>query len=155
MISDSPCVPDPACWFDDGEITFYYPAEREAKSRSCREGQFDFRRHHVGSLEEMVCKAHPVALPPKQIDNGLILKVHPRHMTEESFAGCEERKKLMQTYRTAEHELYALEHELGSSLVSADPPTSHKARIEIDKAHRRVSRVLHALHSHDSKHRCR
>jgi hypothetical protein len=34
MISDSPCVPDPASWFDDGKITFYYPAEREAKSRN-------------------------------------------------------------------------------------------------------------------------
>jgi hypothetical protein len=33
MISDSPCVPDPASWFDGGKITFYYPAGREAKSR--------------------------------------------------------------------------------------------------------------------------
>jgi hypothetical protein len=37
MISDSPCVPDPACWFDGGKITFYYPAEREAKSRKAQD----------------------------------------------------------------------------------------------------------------------
>jgi hypothetical protein len=76
-------------------------------------------------------------------------------MAEDHSEGCEEREKLVQAYRGAQQDLFALEQEIGSLLVSPDRATSHKANIEIDKAHRRVSRVLGALHSHESKHRYR
>jgi hypothetical protein len=76
-------------------------------------------------------------------------------VTEDHPATCKTREQLVQACRRAEQDMFDLEQKIGSLLVSPDRAISHKANTEIDRAHRRVGRVLGALHSHESKHRCR